>query len=369
MRLGLVTYNGLISCMNWCPGSFNRQLKRLGILAVCFSSPVLCLYHVPHPDRLNSANLTLTFLSLPPLRVYNIHEGAYCSSLAWKSVPTFINIAVGTDNGIITIFDVSMEDTDGNNAVFMRWYAHEGPVTCLCYCEMTEHLLLSAGVDGSLLVWDVRDVSFPLFRHDFGNAQIYDCIWSKNIKGPLCSLSDGRVLFISLLLKKALKIVEGKEVLRGISFPPLLKTEPFVILCCSEGGELFMTYIRSRNIPFPYCSSTTAYLSNNSNSPQNCESQEKLWPGVKTLLSNSWRATDILYIFSDWSEPYVNQPKVKKHMREQQEPQAIPPVFVALHKVKYCPSMTDKSWFAYGGWNGLVRLRNITSISRQFKII
>jgi histone-binding protein RBBP4 len=66
-----------------------------------------------------------------------------------------------------------------NNDVIKSISAHKETATCLDFNKLNEHLMISSSIDGSIALWDLRNINVKLHSFDFHNTNIDKISWNK----------------------------------------------------------------------------------------------------------------------------------------------------------------------------------------------
>ncbi|KAG7509092.1 general transcription factor 3C polypeptide 2 [Solea senegalensis] len=197
LAYGLAQDKGFIWILKWCPAggwelpSRSRQapfLPRLGLLAVATSSGVVTIYSLPHPDALHASkelhdsgetNQQLPIfkaegvvtLKLGSLKKPRLDRSGQVLSLDWVPEKPHNIIAIGFYDGTIGFWDLSTKSSllqvrESDRSLTLLPYrclfAHDQGVRSLAFCPASRSLMVTAGEDRLVKLWDLRRPDAPI---------------------------------------------------------------------------------------------------------------------------------------------------------------------------------------------------------------
>ncbi|XP_022048403.1 general transcription factor 3C polypeptide 2 [Acanthochromis polyacanthus] len=197
LAYGLAQDNGVVWHLKWCPAggwelpNCDRKapfLPRLGLLAVATSNSLVTIYSLPHPDALHSSQkLANSGADSEKPRIYKAqgvltlrlgsfkaprHEmSGLVMSMDWLPQKPYNIMAVGFYDGIVGLWDLSTKSAllrvrESDRSLSLLPYrcllAHDHAVRALAFCPASRHLLVTAGEDRYVKMWDLRRLVNPI---------------------------------------------------------------------------------------------------------------------------------------------------------------------------------------------------------------
>jgi WD40 repeat protein len=142
-------------------------------------------------------------------------ESINAHSLAFS--PDGQRVAVGEENGTITLYDVDDKYTVRRLKQIAE--AHKGPVRGLAFVPDTKELI-SAGEDGKLIVWDVT-TGKEARRYDTPRGAITSLAITRDGKYVAAGVKEGNVHIWPVAEPKPSRVLPGElGVVRGVAFSP-----------------------------------------------------------------------------------------------------------------------------------------------------
>ncbi|XP_023687313.2 general transcription factor 3C polypeptide 2 [Paramormyrops kingsleyae] len=196
LAYALALEDGCIRDMKWCPSgawelpSTSRKsplMPRLGLLAAAFSSAKIAIYSLPHPDALLAYRKTqnkgavdteqhiyqvhsVAVLKLGSIQADHDGRSGQCLCLDWLPVDPHNILAAGFYDGTVALWNLNTKSVlqrvrSPNGRVVTYPYhcflAHDSIVRVLCWCRASGDLLVTAGEDRKLKLWDLRKTYEP----------------------------------------------------------------------------------------------------------------------------------------------------------------------------------------------------------------
>ncbi|XP_062324167.1 general transcription factor 3C polypeptide 2 isoform X1 [Osmerus eperlanus] len=193
LAYGLAQEKGCVPILKWCPAgawelpSTARKaplLPRLGLLAAASSSGHISIYSLPHPSALKPSSTgdpsqaplicqaeAVITLRLGSVKASHENRSGQVLSLDWLPVAPYNRIAAGFYDGMVGLWDLS------SRSVLLRvrspdrcltllpchaFLAHDNAIRALSFCPASSGLLVTAGDDRMLKIWDLRMTSEPI---------------------------------------------------------------------------------------------------------------------------------------------------------------------------------------------------------------
>uniref|UniRef100_A0A3P8Z9W5 General transcription factor 3C polypeptide 2 n=1 Tax=Esox lucius TaxID=8010 RepID=A0A3P8Z9W5_ESOLU len=186
LAYGIAQDKGFVWNLKWCPGgawelpTTNRKaphMPRLGLLAASSSDGHISIYSLPHPDAvLARGKPTATGEPAPrQLAVITLKRGSFKAnhdekatqvlSMDWLPVKPHNILAAGFYDGTVVLWDLSsrsalqrVRDPDRSHTLFPYhcFMAHDNGARALSFCHASRDLMVTAGDDRMVKMWDLR---------------------------------------------------------------------------------------------------------------------------------------------------------------------------------------------------------------------
>ncbi|XP_034018307.1 general transcription factor 3C polypeptide 2 [Thalassophryne amazonica] len=441
LAYGLVQDKGFIWQLKWCPSgawelpSSSRKapfLPRLGLLAAATSTGVVTIYSLPHPEALHiidkppdsgevnrlppiyKAKGVLT-LKLGAFKAPHHEQSGQVLSMDWLPIKPHNIIAVGFYDGVVGLWNLSTRSAllrvrEKNQTTCLLPYrcfvAHGNAVRALAFCPAFSHLLVTAGEDRQVKMWDLRSPYEPVtVQKRYLTTEI---CWPLNAPGLLLSQENAYAgntghgihyydhnmgsLFViprsttvwSLSCSGWLNSVTTADMLGEVIcavLPPLY--------ACANYNK----WTRERRFPvyftdmMPYDTNTAEEESQEMggleegdegrerlNAEQGAEEgsgrKENEPPkGVQHLQSSSKEILPPVYRQQQPFGKELAAPRSVERMKKTEVTAGmnmdVMPL-AAVHKVRLSPNLSSCTWLASGGQAGLVRLHSLTAMSTSY---
>ncbi|KAI9137403.1 WD40-repeat-containing domain protein [Paraphysoderma sedebokerense] len=163
-------------------GQLNEELGSIGILGGTFADGSFRLFVVPHPERVRE-KLKVTSDNEPCfVRIKKVLLDATLPDSTYSkfNFGGLFRIAVGASNGFISIFSLLSASNTSSPKPEIYFPAHDSCVRDIFFghggSPSEGNQLISCGLDGKLLFWDLSDLFVPVQLHRT-RAFLMSCNW------------------------------------------------------------------------------------------------------------------------------------------------------------------------------------------------
>uniref|UniRef100_A0A8C5M598 General transcription factor 3C polypeptide 2 n=1 Tax=Leptobrachium leishanense TaxID=445787 RepID=A0A8C5M598_9ANUR len=408
---GLAVDQGCIWDLKFCPSGGweplctlrkSSHMPRLGLLAAAFSSGLVEVYSLPHPEALTNHRKAQVkdyqrdaptlckvdcVLQLQVGSIKSCGENGQCFNLAWTPSKPHQHLAAGFHDGTVSIWDLKTKSAlqrVRNGRVlrqypFVSFQAHEHAVRSIEWCKADSHVLVTAGMDRRLKFWDLRRLDEPIHVLKrilsteiswvlpyCGVAMAQDTCYASNGMCGIHYVDSGFLGYKPYLVtprRRTVWSLSGSDWLGSLTAGDVTGEVIVVVLPNLNVGSINTKRPADRRFPvykadIEPCAPSPDTAATHSNQQQHFKPKSfRTGEGQYRL---HFRDTDLrsfqrLQSREPVKRMLVNESKGDHNLERVQ--------LEAIHRVRFCPNLDAHVWVSSGGHSGLVRVHCIRGLS------
>uniref|UniRef100_A0A673VVA2 General transcription factor IIIC, polypeptide 2, beta n=1 Tax=Salmo trutta TaxID=8032 RepID=A0A673VVA2_SALTR len=371
LAYGIAQDKGFVWNLKWCPGgawelpTTNRKaphMPRLGLLAASTSDGHITIYSLPHPDTLmarrkHTVQGVIT-LKRGSFKTNHDEKNNQVLSMDWLPVKPHNILAAGFYDGTVALWNLSSRsilqrvrapDRSFTLYPYHCFIAHDNATRALSFCHASRDLMVTAGDDRLVKMWDLRRTWEPC--QSFKRFLSTEAAWPLHWAGVFISQESTYATFgqhglnyfdSGYLGFKPLFLVPRKGTMWSLSISDWLNTA----VTADSVGDVIMVLIPNLfNNPCYLKRSIDRRFVSTLSRPASHHTQ--ISPKLTIVLFLFQRTFKNVQSRAPWKHMQVAEAKGGLCL------DLMP--LASLTKVRFNPNLCAQSWVLSGGQAGLVR--------------